>query len=171
MVTREVEVIENLTTIVKKATKETNGYYQGLYSDNYLTFNNILFRIVRVNSDGTVTIVSNSPLAKIDYDSNKNRFDGSSMDEWLNDYFYPLLNDKSKKLIVSSKWCDDVVTEANKTTCDRYSSKKNIGILSLEDYNNSLDSKKESYLQIMARTWYNNFDSNNKVWSVKSNTM
>lgn len=23
----------------------------------------------------------------------------------------------------------------------------------------------------MARTWYNNFDSNNKVWSVKSNTM
>lgn len=171
VVTREVEVIENLTTIVKKATKETNGYYQGLYSDNYLTFNNILFRIVRVNSDGTVTIVSNSPLANIDYDSNKNRFDGSSMDEWLNDYFYPLLNDKSKKLIVSSKWCDDVVTEVNKTTCDRYSSKKNIGILSLEDYNNSLDSKKESYLQIMARTWYNNFDSNNKVWSVKSNTM
>lgn len=56
VVTREVEVIENLTTIVKKATKETNGYYQGLYSDNYLTFNNILFRIVRVNSDGTVTI-------------------------------------------------------------------------------------------------------------------
>ena len=171
VVTREIEVIENLTSIVKTATKETNGYYQGLNSDNYIRFNNILFRIVKVNSDGTVTIVSDSPLANIDYDSNKNRFDGSSMDEWLNDYFYPLLNDKSKKLIVSSKWCDDVVTETNKTTCDRYSSKKNIGILSLEDYNNSLDSKKESYLQIMARTWYNNFNKDNKVWSVKSNAM
>lgn len=172
VVTREIEVIENLSTIVKADTKETNGYYKGLYPDNYITFNNMLFRIVKINSDNTVTIVSESPLANIDYDSNKNRFDGSSMDEWLNDYFYPLLNDKSKKLIVESKWCDDIITETNKnkTTCDRYSSKKNIGILSLEDYNNSLDSIKESYLQIMARTWYNNFDSNNKVWSVKSNT-
>ncbi len=172
VVTRKVEVIESLSHISKEATKSTNGYYQGVYPDNYISFNNILFRIVKVNSDDTVTIVSNSPLANIDYDSNKNRFDGSSMDEWLNDYFYPLLNDKSKKLIVESKWCDDVVTESNKnkTTCDRYSAKKNIGILSLEDYNNSLDSSKESYLQIMSRTWYNNFDSNNKVWSVKSNT-
>lgn len=173
VVTRKVEVIESLSHVSKEATKSSNGYYQGLYPDNYISFNNILFRVVKVNSDDTVTIVSDSPLANIDYDSNKNRFAGSSMDEWLNDYFYPLLNDKSKKSIVESKWCDDVITETNKnkTTCDRYSAKKNIGILSLEDYNNSLDSSQESYLQIMSRTWYNNFDSTNKVWSVKSNTI
>lgn len=169
VVTREVEVIENLSYISKEATKNTNGYYQGRYFDNYITFNNILFRIVKVNSDDTVTIVSDSPLANIDYDSNKGRFDGSSMDEWLNDYFYPLLNNKSKKLIVESKWCDDIYTEG-KTTCDRYSKAKNVGILSLQDYVNSLDNEKNTYLEIMARTWYNNFDNNNKVWSVKSNT-
>ncbi len=172
VVTREVEVIENLSYISKEATKNTNGYYQGRYFDNYITLNNILFRIVKVNSDDTVTIVSDSPLANIDYDGNKGRFDGSSMDEWLNDYFYPLLNSKSKKLIVESKWCDDVITtdNKNKTTCDRYSSNKKIGILSLEDYNNSIDQNRESYLEISARTWYNNFDNNNQVWSVKSNT-
>ena len=170
IVTREVEVIESLSKVVKTDTKASNGYYKGERYDNYIMFNNILFRIVKINSDDTVTIVSDNPLANIDYGAKNNRFDGSNMDEWLNDYFYPQLSDKSKKLIVASKWCDDIYKEG-KSTCDRYSKKKNVGILSLEDYNNSLDSKKESYLQIMARTWYNNFDSNNKVWSVKSNTM
>lgn len=169
IVTREVEVIESLSKVVKTDTKASNGYYKGERYDNYIMFNNILFRIVKINSDDTVTIVSNNPLANIDYGAKNNRFDGSNMDEWLNDYFYPQLSDKSKKLIVSSKWCDDIYKEG-KSTCDRYSKKKNVGILSLEDYVNSLDNLGFSYLGIMARVWYNNFDSNNQVWSGKSNT-
>ena len=166
-VKRTVEVIESLSKVVTEDTKNTNNYYKGASSDNYVMFNNILFRMVKINSDGTVTIASENPLANIDYGAKNNRFDGSNMDEWLNNYFYPQLNDKSKKLIVSSKWCDDIYTEG-KTTCDRYSKAKNVGILSLQDYVNSLDNEKNTYLEIMARTWYNNFDNNNKVWSVKS---
>ena len=169
IVTREVEVIESLSKVVKTDTKASNSYYKGERYDNYIMFNNILFRIVKINSDDTVTIVSDNPLANIDYGAKNNRFDGSNMDEWLNDYFYPQLSDKSKKLIVSSKWCDDIYKEG-KSTCDRYSKKKNVGILSLEDYVNSLDNLGFSYLGIMARVWYNNFDSNNQVWSGKSNT-
>lgn len=169
IVTREVEVIESLSKVVKTDTKASNGYYKGERYDNYIMFNNILFRIVKINSDDTVTIVSDNPLANIDYGAKNNRFDGSNMDEWLNDYFYPQLSDKSKKLIVASKWCDDIYKEG-KSTCDRYSNKKNVGILSLEDYVNSLDNLGFSYLGIMARVWYNNFDSNNQVWSGKSNT-
>lgn len=168
-VKRTVEVIESLSKVVTEDTKSTNNYYKGTTSDNYVMFNNILFRMVKINSDGTVTIASENPLANIDYGAKNNRFDGSNMDEWLNNYFYPQLNNKSKKLIVSSKWCDDIYTEG-KTTCDRYSKAKNIGILSLQDYVNSLDNEKNTYLEIMARTWYNNFDGNNKVWSVKSSS-
>ena len=173
VVIREVEVIENLSHVVKNATKDTNNYYKGRSDNNYIKFNNILFRIVKVNSDDTVTIVTESPLANIDYGAKNTKFDGSNLDEWLNDYFYEALNAKSKKLIVATKWCNDIVSNDNmtKTSCDRYSSTKKIGILSLEDYNNSLNQKSESYLQIMARTWYNNFDNDNKVWSVKSNTL
>lgn len=166
-VKRTVEVIQSLSKVVTEDTKNTNNYYKGASSDNYVMFNNILFRMVKINSDGTVTIASENPLANIDYGAKNNRFDGSNMDEWLNNYFYPQLNDKSKKLIVSSKWCDDIYTEG-KTTCDRYSKAKNVGILSLQDYVNSLDNEKNTYLEIMARTWYNNFDNNNRVWSVKS---
>lgn len=173
VVTREVEVIESLSSVTKKATKNTNGYYRGPRDDNYIKFNNILFRIVKVNSDDTVTIVSENPLANIDYGAKNGKFDGSNMDEWLNDYFYASLNNKSKKLIVDTKWCNDSVTTSNiaKTNCDNFTASKKIAILSLEDYNNSIGESGESYLQIRARTWYNNFDSNNKIWSVKSNTL
>ena len=171
VVTREVEVIENLSSVVKNDTTSSNNYYKGQYVDNYLKLNNILFRIVKVNKDDTVTIVSEDPIANIDYGAKNGKFDGSNMDEWLNDYFYASLNNKSKKLIVDTKWCNDVVTDDNlsKTNCDKYTSSKKVGILSIEDYNNSLDQNSNSYLQIMARTWYNNLDSNSKVWSIKSN--
>lgn len=171
-VTRTVEVINKLSSTVKKATKDTNNYYKGILVDNYISINNIIFRIVRVNKDDTVTVVSDSPLANIDYNASNGRFDDSNMDEWLNKYFYNLLNNKSKKLIVENKWCDDVITDETiaKSTCDRYSSNKKVGILSIEDYNNTLDEYKNTYLDSMARTWYNNFTKNKNVWSIKSNT-
>ena len=50
----------------------------------------MIFRIVRVNKDNTVTIVSDSPLANIDYNASNGRFEDSNMDEWLNKYFYNL---------------------------------------------------------------------------------
>ena len=172
VVARDVEVIESLANVVKTATKDNGSYYKGNSDDNYLKFNNILFRIVKINSDDTITIVSENPLANIDYGAKNGKFDGSNMDEWLNDYFYNSLNNKSKKLIVATKWCNDSINSSNitKTSCDKFTSSKKVSILSLEDYNNSLNEKNESYLQIRARTWYNNFDNNNKIWSVKSNT-
>ncbi len=171
-VTRTIEVVNKLSNTVKKATKDTNYYYKGTLVDNYISFNNMLFRIVKVNKDNSVTIVSDSPLANIDYNASNNRFDDSNMDEWLNKYFYKLLNKKSKKLILASRWCDDVITDdtITKTSCDRYSSLKNIGILSIEDYNNTVNENGNTYLEIMARTWYNNFTKDNNVWSIKSNT-
>ena len=171
-VTRTVEVINKLSSTVKKATKDTNNYYKGILVDNYISINNIIFRIVRVNKDDTVTVVSDSPLANIDYNASNGRFDDSNMDEWLNKYFYNLLNNKTKKLIVENKWCDDIITDETiaKSTCDRYSSNKKVGILSIEDYNNTLDEYKNTYLDSMARTWYNNFTNNKNVWSIKSNS-
>lgn len=171
-VTRTVKVVRKLSNTIKNATQDTNNYYKGTLVDNYIMFNNMTFRILRVNKDNTVTIVSDSPLANIDYNASNGRFEDSNMDEWLNKYFYNLLNSKSKKLIVSSKWCDDVITDETitKTTCDRYSSLKKIGILSIEDYNNTFDENSNTYLESMARTWYNNFTKNNEVWSIKSSS-
>ncbi len=167
-VTRTVTVEERLSSVVKTATVDTNGYYKGEVENNYVSFNNMLFRIVKVNSDDTVVIVSDEPLANVDY-TNSGSFEGSSLDSWLNDYFYNLLENKYKKLIKSSEWCDDVLSSSQylETECTSTSEERNVGILSIQDYNNTLEND-VSFLDYEGVTWYANLDSSNNPWTVTS---
>ena len=163
-VTRKVVVEERLATIVTNDTQNTNRYYKGMADNNYVMFNNMLFRIIKINDNNTITIVSDEPLANVDY-TNNGRFTDSSLDKWLNDYFYNLLEKKYQKLITSSKWCDDTITDYMTTECTRESDKRNIGILSLQDYNNTLMDN-SSFLDLRAIVWYSNFDKNNNPWTL-----
>lgn len=159
-VTRKVYVRAYLNETVEQATE--TGYYQGLDPNNYIMFNNILFRIVGVNDDDTITIVSSENLANVDYSND--RLKGSALDSWLNDYFYNLLEKDFQDLIVESTWCDDAVSSGDYTTvttCSRESEKMKIGILAIEDYNRSLLNG-ESYLSSGSLVWYANFDSSGK---------
>ena len=165
-VTRKVVVEESLSNVVREATSDTNGYYKGDVLNNYVMFNNMTYRIVKINSNNTVTIASDEVLANVDY-TNDGRFADSSLDSWLNDYFYNLLESKYKKLITSSKWCDDVLNADNyvATECSRSSAKRNVGILSIQDYNNTL-ADDISFLDFGGIVWYANLDSNNNPWTM-----
>ena len=66
-ITRKVIVEESLSNVVKSATSNSNNYYKGNALNNYVVFNNMLFRIIKVNSDNTVTIASDELLASVDY--------------------------------------------------------------------------------------------------------
>ena len=165
-VIRKVSVEENLASTVKSNTE--NGYYVGNVDNNYIYFNNMLFRIVRVNDDNSVLIVSNDALANVDY-TNDGRFENSALDKWLNDYFYNLLEPSYQGLIKSSSWCDDVISSDNITTteCSRKTDKRRIGILSLQDYNFSYDGMR-SYLDKSNFCWYANLAEDNKAWAITS---
>ena len=165
-VTRKVVVEESFSNVVKDATSSTNGYYKGDVSNNYVMFNNMMFRIVKINSNDTVTIVSDEALASVDY-TNDGRFAGSSLDSWLNEYFYNLLENKYKKLITSSEWCDDVLNTGDymATECSRSSDKRNVGILSIQDYNNTLENE-ISFLDFSGIVWYANLDGDNNPWTM-----
>ena len=167
-VTREVEVYRSLASIVD--TDTSDGYYVGMADNNYITFNNILFRIVRLNDDNTITIVSDSALSNVNFGSNK-RFNDSELSEYLNDYFYNLLEDENKKLLVKTNWCDDVLTSsdvATKTSCDRTTKKYNVGILSMQDYNKTLVNG-VSYLDMSNLLWYSNFGEDGNPWVMSTN--
>lgn len=167
-VTRKVIVEESLSSVVKSATNATNNYYKGNALNNYVMFNNMVFRIVKVNDDNTVTIASDEVLASVDY-TNDGRFANSSLDSWLNDYFYNLLEKKYQNLIVSSTWCDDVINNDNYMTleCTRNSEKRNVGILSIQDYNNTLLNN-ISFLDYAGIVWYANMGSDNNPWTLTS---
>lgn len=165
-VTRKVSVEESLASTVKSNTE--SGYYVGNVDNNYIYFNNMLFRIVRVNDDNSVLIVSNDALANVDY-TNDGRFTDSALDKWLNDYFYNLLEPSYQDLIKSSSWCDDVISSDNITTteCSRQTDKRKVGILSLQDYNLSYDGV-SSYLDKSNFSWYANLAEDNKAWAITS---
>lgn len=152
---RTVKVTETLNHIVKKDTKGKN-IYQGAQYNNYVKVDGILFRIVGINEDGSVKLVSSENLASVNYDG---------VDSWLNDYFYEKLSDSAKKLIVKQKFCNEEVSNPdNYTKCNKYSKKQYVGLLSVADINNSKD-KDGSTDMISVRTLLFNLSSKNKAIS------
>lgn len=154
---RTIKVAQTLNSVVKK---EAGGdTYQGTHEDGYLKIDEILFRIVGINDDGSVKVVSNDALASINYEG---------IDTWLNDYFYNKLSDSVKKHIVKSKWCNGEISNAESTMkCNKYSRKQNVGLLSISDYNKSKNSEGEAYLNDNYGTWTYNKKNGKEAW-VKS---
>lgn len=155
---RIVKVIETLNHVVKSQTKNKN-IYQGSQYNNYLQLDGILFRIVGINSDNTVKIVSEESLGAVNY---------SDVEDWLNNYFYEKLSDSAKEYIVNtSKWCIDNVQDPNKyTKCSKYSKKNKVGLLSILDINNSKDNNDISYIN--SNTLVSNLKNSKKSYSYVS---
>lgn len=135
VVTRNVVVANNLTEVVRNNTDESN-YYKGSNINNYLLFSGMLFRIVNVNLDGSVKIITDGAITNLraNYDTYKD----SNVDTWLNKVFYKALNN-SDNYLVSSDYCMGKINSMNdySTYCsDSINSK--VGLLNVNDYMNTL---------------------------------
>ncbi len=169
---RKVRVVEKLATTINQATSK-KGYYEGEEASNYLIFNAMLWRVVGFDEDGNITIVSNDPLANVDYSFQSNEVKGSSMDRWLNQYFYSKLSKKSKSYLVkNSKWCVDPISkdQLSKTDCKK-TIQMNVGLLSIEDFNRSLGEGSYSYLGTTSIVQWllNPSDEKGKGWTQRDN--
>lgn len=124
---RKVKVVQTLDKLVKKETDKSNIYTSE--TDNYIMFSNMLFRIVGVNDDGSVKIVSDESVGTVNY---------KDINDWLNDYFYDHIMDDYKDYMVKQDFCtskinlDKIDTAKNK--CDSKESDY-VGVLSVSDYN------------------------------------
>ena len=144
---RTVVVKKTLSSIVKNDTNN-GSIYKGDVSNNYIRFANTLFRIARINGDNSVTIISDSPLAYVDY---------TGLDKWLNDYYYSLIPDASKKFLTNNVWCNDRLNEGEVTkiaNC-KDTTKKKVSVLTASDYNASLVDE-YSYLNNGSSFWIDN---------------
>ncbi len=165
VVTRTVNVSKSLSSIITETTNGTN-YYQGLSDANYVLFSGNLFQIISMN-DETIKLISAEPISYIDYTSKNNSFEGSSIEKWLNEYYYESLNEKSKEYIVPSKYCIDTIDMNNPTSkeCTNYTTEKyNVGLVSVDEFNKSLDPNGyDTYLQNSTFSWMSNFSTDNKA--------
>lgn len=155
-VERVVKVVQKLNGVVNRDT-EKRGYYTGNPTNNYIKLSSMLFRIVGVNNDGSVRIVSAEDIANVDY---------KGIQSWLDNYYYAHLTDKAKELLVESTFCNDRLTNTDLTTteCSTKGTKQKVGILSAEDYAKSLQDG-SSYLYSDTIVWLYNDKNDKEAWT------
>lgn len=157
-ITRVVNVVQRLSSTVKKETGKKN-YYVGADPDNYIYFSNMVFRIVGMNGND-VKIVADKDIANVNYDA---------IDDWLG-YYEKHLTDRAKKLIVESRYCKMQVTDKtlDNTQCNSYTEKKKFGLLSIDEVNKSAVNDETSYLMMDTITWLGNEKDSKKAYAFRS---
>ncbi len=117
-------ILDNPTTSFKEIASSNEGliknetedgivyYYRGNITNNYVTFADNLWRIVKINEDGSVKIVLNNLIeGNSSYASgDKYEFDGSQIQSSLNDWYTVYLKSYSSK-IANHNFCNDLVID------------------------------------------------------------
>lgn len=143
-----------------------NYIYKGSVSNNYIKYNNLLWRIIKINSDDTLDIILEDSINLLNWDNKNNSFDKSNIYAYLNKDFVNYLN---KDLLVKSLVCNDLVNDLNSISCNNTVN----GYVSLLDVSSFLNSfvNQESYLsssdEIM---WLSNYGTD-FVWHTNGNSV
>lgn len=160
---RDVHVVRSLNEEILKNTNQT-GIYQGDVSNNYVLFSGMLFQILRINSDGSVKIVATDNISNVAYGTTST-FEGSNIQKWLNEVFYPSLH-QPEYLVSDVEWCIDVITDVNGDTsaCNTKSSPSAVGLLSVQDVKDTYVGT-VSYLNNPTVFWLSNKSRDTAAWA------
>ena len=162
-----------------KTDGSTYSYMGGCYltgnpTNNYLWYNGFMWRIMGINHDGTVRLITDENVAHVAF-ANKNKALSYStsvgyVNSWLNDYFYSHLNSTKDSLIAGAStpyFCSEVTTDASssRTVCsDANKVTAKVGIISIDEYN--LAGGANSYLNIAQRFWTMTPSKANEAYTV-----
>lgn len=149
-------------------------YFYGDVDNNYVSYSNLLWRIIKVNKDNSIVLTTDNIVTTLAYGDGNNNYDESVLFNWLNSntkntnsgVFENILNDKEKYLIKNST-CIDNISDVSNITCNNTYNDNYLGLLSINDYiytgsNNSfINNNRYSYLANK-----NNYD---EVWYINSN--
>lgn len=136
--------------------QDTTGYYfKGNVLNNYVMFANRLFRVMQVNNDGTVKLISNDIVSEFMWGENSSYKD-SNLYQWLsvNDvegsgiYYNTIPN--PKKFLVKTEYSEDRLLDSN-VEDSKVKYKDYVTTLSIKDY--SKVNGKNSYLNIGKYFW------------------
>lgn len=164
----EAQTLNGVITTINKVTKEgdglhqdTSGYYfKGNVTNNYVKFANRLFRIIRINNDKTVKLVSEDLVATFMWGENSS-YKNSNLEEFLvnktnqygTSYFDTIPN--PSKFLVKTAYSEDTL-QNSKVSSTKKTSKSYITTLGIKDYSNA--NGKNSYLNISKAFWLLGFD-------------
>ena len=159
----------------KSFRKDEDIYY--FYQDasnNYLVYSNIVWRIVKINSDDSITLISEEPITKLAYGMDDISYSKSPILQWLNNesgvsysgVLEKKLNDVSHYLVKNSVCIDDV-DNVEKISCDKTNNDYYLGLLSVEDYVKT--GGKKSFIHGKFSSYLANGNSEKQLWYIDEN--
>lgn len=137
-----------------------NYIYKGSKVDNYVLVNNILFRIIKVNSDRTMDIVFDEYINKLPWNSEYKDYSESSINKYLNEKVLSIFD---KEILEPTVVCSPKVSKLTEVKCDEYTNKDYVRLLGISDILNSMVDSKSYLVNDSEYLWlYNETDS--KAW-------
>ena len=176
---KKVEIIEK-NTLVKVIRdnnnesdnfKEINGteYFINDTDNNYILYSNLLWRIVKINEDNSITVISDSSLTSLAYGEYLD-YENSYVNRWLNlsdEEYSGILENHLNKLetyLQKTTTCLDTVDELNNSDCLNTNNDNYISLLSTTDFVNI--GSKESYVVNNEYFYLSNSNSEKEIWYV-----
>ena len=150
---------------------EDRYFYRGKNPNNYITFNNETWRIVSIESDGTIKIIRNESIGDRVWDSSNsnNWVRPSSLNTYLNGtYLTSTLNSAAQSQIVAKDWSIGPVTWANNDLKgqinDENSQKWNgkVALITMSEYIRS--NNNQSNCKTLLQNQNNPSDCTNTTW-------
>lgn len=140
--------------------------FKGKNVNNYLYYSGYMFRIVKINEDGTIKLITDNSITNLAYNL-ENTYKTSYIRNYLNDnelehtgIFYKTLNNASNNLMATS-YCIDKIS-LDKVTC-KETVNDYVGLLSYQEY---IDANAyDSYLNNNTYWWLSNA-SDDDIWYV-----
>lgn len=163
----------SITTGVQVATtgdglhQDTDGYYfKGNVENNYVSYGNRLFRVIRVNNDGSTKVISNDIVSEFMW-GEENDYQFSNVQDWLekqediqySGIYYDTLPSPQDFLVKTTY--NIPVFDGNSVVNGKENYSDYITTLSIKDYSNA--NGKNGYLNIGKYFWLigNDVESNN----------
>ena len=148
-------------------------YFYGNVDNNYLRYSNIMFRIVKIDSNNLITLVTDEPITYLAYGGSNLDYDHSVIVNWLNknnnvDNSGILENNLNgvASYLVKNSVCIDDINDAKKITCNKESESKYLGIISLDNYIKT--GGKNGFLNHGISFYSSNYNQDKSIWYINS---
>ncbi len=159
---------QNDTYELRSTLVETNGVYRfvGDVDNNYVRYQGYVWRIVRINEDGSITMVTEDTLLTLPYGNSLSqyilRWLNTKEEETATGIFESGLEEAEK--LLPTTMCVNQVSTLEASGCFETDQQYKIGILSLHDYLEA--NANESYLNNETEFWTSNRYDEDSAWFV-----
>lgn len=164
----------NIINSNSDSLKNINGtnYFVEDASNNYVRYSNILWRIVKIDGDNNIYLISDNSLTSMAYGKDISDYDKSYVNKWLNntndDYSGIIENNLNKvsDYLTSYNVCIDDVDDVSNVSCEVEYNDDYVGLLSIIDYVNTGGSN--SFINNGEYSYLSNGTKDNEVWYITS---